>query len=157
MLRLAANHLFNKISQNVPDNLNKRFRISGHLQHFFVTHHVTKAACHHRDYNFTLLNSRHSFLLHPSLVFSCLWPSDTDYLRYLFPQFVKSNLYHLCYTSIGQRISICNYWNGETNGVRVCQTVRLCCSQCSHVPLLLLFRPPPQRPVREQQRLLGSS
>ncbi|XP_018542701.1 lysosomal thioesterase PPT2 isoform X2 [Lates calcarifer] len=36
---------------------------------------------------------------------------DTDYLKYLFPQFVKSNLYHLCYTSIGQRISICNYWN----------------------------------------------
>lgn len=39
--------------------------------------------------------------------------SDTDYLKYLFPQFVKSNLYHLCYTAIGQRISICNYWNGE--------------------------------------------
>ncbi|KAI3358717.1 hypothetical protein L3Q82_015126 [Scortum barcoo] len=36
---------------------------------------------------------------------------DTDYLKYLFPQFVKSNLFHLCYTSIGQRISICNYWN----------------------------------------------
>lgn len=36
---------------------------------------------------------------------------DTDYLKYLFPQFVKSNLYHLCYTAIGQRISICNYWN----------------------------------------------
>lgn len=53
---------------------------------------------------------------------SCYWCSclsayflsDTDYLKYLFPQFVKSNLYHLCYTSIGQRISICNYWNGET-------------------------------------------
>ncbi|XP_077446013.1 lysosomal thioesterase PPT2 isoform X1 [Stigmatopora argus] len=36
---------------------------------------------------------------------------DTDYLKYLFPQFVKSNLYHLCYTCMGQRISICNYWN----------------------------------------------
>lgn len=39
--------------------------------------------------------------------------TDTDYLKYLFPQFVKSNLYHLCYTGVGQRISICNYWNGE--------------------------------------------
>ncbi|XP_051526796.1 lysosomal thioesterase PPT2-A-like isoform X2 [Myxocyprinus asiaticus] len=38
---------------------------------------------------------------------------DTDYLKYLFPQFVKSNLYHVCYTSVGQRISICNYWNGR--------------------------------------------
>ncbi|KAK5883499.1 hypothetical protein CesoFtcFv8_019824 [Champsocephalus esox] len=36
---------------------------------------------------------------------------DTDYLKYLFPQFVKSNLFHLCYTLVGQRISICNYWN----------------------------------------------
>ncbi|MEQ2250552.1 Lysosomal thioesterase PPT2-A, partial [Ilyodon furcidens] len=36
---------------------------------------------------------------------------DTDYLKYLFPQFVKANLYHLCYTAIGQRVSICNYWN----------------------------------------------
>ncbi|KAL6473781.1 hypothetical protein MHYP_G00173420 [Metynnis hypsauchen] len=36
---------------------------------------------------------------------------DTDYLKYLFPQFVKSKLYHVCYTSVGQMISICNYWN----------------------------------------------
>ncbi|KAK3558074.1 hypothetical protein QTP86_007316 [Hemibagrus guttatus] len=36
---------------------------------------------------------------------------DTDYLKYFFPDFVKSNLYHLCYTAVGQRISICNYWN----------------------------------------------
>ncbi|XP_041933021.1 lysosomal thioesterase PPT2 isoform X2 [Alosa sapidissima] len=36
---------------------------------------------------------------------------DTDYLKYLFPSFVKSNLFHFCYTSVGQRISICNFWN----------------------------------------------
>ncbi|KAJ8334964.1 hypothetical protein SKAU_G00406030 [Synaphobranchus kaupii] len=36
---------------------------------------------------------------------------DTDYLKYIFPEFVKSNLFHLCYTSVGQRVSICNYWN----------------------------------------------
>ncbi|XP_060771376.1 lysosomal thioesterase PPT2 [Neoarius graeffei] len=36
---------------------------------------------------------------------------DTDYLKFFFPEFVKSNLYHLCYTAVGQRISICNYWN----------------------------------------------
>uniref|UniRef100_A0A1A8MRP2 palmitoyl-CoA hydrolase n=2 Tax=Nothobranchius TaxID=28779 RepID=A0A1A8MRP2_9TELE len=35
---------------------------------------------------------------------------DTDYFR-IFPQFVKSNLYHFCYTGVGQLISICNYWN----------------------------------------------
>lgn len=33
---------------------------------------------------------------------------------------MKSNLYHLCYTSIGQRISICNYWNGKIDNIRVC-------------------------------------
>lgn len=37
---------------------------------------------------------------------------DTDYFpHHLFPQFVKSNLYHFCYTEVGQMISICNYWN----------------------------------------------
>uniref|UniRef100_A0A3P8VST8 palmitoyl-CoA hydrolase n=1 Tax=Cynoglossus semilaevis TaxID=244447 RepID=A0A3P8VST8_CYNSE len=36
---------------------------------------------------------------------------DTDYLKYLFPHFFKSNLYHICYTAFGQMISICNYWN----------------------------------------------
>ncbi|KAM4641992.1 lysosomal thioesterase PPT2 [Discoglossus pictus] len=37
--------------------------------------------------------------------------SYTDYLRYLFPTYVKSNLYRLCYTQVGQTFSICNYWN----------------------------------------------
>ncbi|KAM9384484.1 lysosomal thioesterase PPT2 [Pholidichthys leucotaenia] len=36
---------------------------------------------------------------------------DTDYLKYVFPTYLKSNLYHFCYTAVGQRISICNYWN----------------------------------------------
>ncbi|KAM6899913.1 lysosomal thioesterase PPT2 [Xenentodon cancila] len=36
---------------------------------------------------------------------------DTDYLKYIFPKFVKSKLYHFCYTALGQKISICNYWN----------------------------------------------
>ncbi|XP_053151577.1 lysosomal thioesterase PPT2 isoform X2 [Hemicordylus capensis] len=36
---------------------------------------------------------------------------DTKYLKWLFPQHVKSNLYRLCYTQFGQDFSICNYWN----------------------------------------------
>ncbi|XP_071657088.1 lysosomal thioesterase PPT2 isoform X3 [Patagioenas fasciata] len=36
---------------------------------------------------------------------------DTDYLRWLFPRHMKSNLYRLCYTPLGQGVSICNYWN----------------------------------------------
>ncbi|XP_027023692.2 lysosomal thioesterase PPT2 [Tachysurus fulvidraco] len=36
---------------------------------------------------------------------------DTDYLKFFFPKFLKSKLYHLCYTTVGQKISICNYWN----------------------------------------------
>ncbi|XP_029441763.1 lysosomal thioesterase PPT2 isoform X2 [Rhinatrema bivittatum] len=36
---------------------------------------------------------------------------DTDYLRYLFPHYMKSNLYRICYTQLGQDFSICNYWN----------------------------------------------
>lgn len=81
---------------------------------------MTGAAGYRRENKFILPHPCHRFVLHPFFVLSCLWPSDTDYLRYLFPQFVKSNLYHLCYTSIGQRISICNYWNGKTIGTSVC-------------------------------------
>ncbi|XP_069055201.1 lysosomal thioesterase PPT2-A-like [Lepisosteus oculatus] len=36
---------------------------------------------------------------------------DTDYLKYLFPHFVKSNLFRFCYSAVGQKVSICNYWN----------------------------------------------
>ncbi|XP_072115447.1 lysosomal thioesterase PPT2-A-like isoform X4 [Mobula birostris] len=36
---------------------------------------------------------------------------DTDYLKWFFPKYVKSNLYHFCYTQLGQCFSICNYWN----------------------------------------------
>lgn len=40
------------------------------------------------------------------------WGADTDYLKWLFPRHMKSNLYRLCYTPLGQGVSICNYWNG---------------------------------------------
>ncbi|XP_067865498.1 lysosomal thioesterase PPT2 [Heterodontus francisci] len=36
---------------------------------------------------------------------------DTNYLKWLFPHYVKSKLYHFCYTQFGQCVSICNYWN----------------------------------------------
>ncbi|XP_062904014.1 lysosomal thioesterase PPT2-A-like [Mobula hypostoma] len=36
---------------------------------------------------------------------------DTDYLKWFFPKYVKTNLYHFCYTQLGQCFSICNYWN----------------------------------------------
>ncbi|KAF6735333.1 Lysosomal thioesterase PPT2-A [Oryzias melastigma] len=35
---------------------------------------------------------------------------DTDYLKYVFPEFVKSEVYRVCYSGIGQKFSICNYW-----------------------------------------------
>ncbi|CAH1272583.1 PPT2 [Branchiostoma lanceolatum] len=36
---------------------------------------------------------------------------DTDYLKYVFPHYLKENLYKVAYTSYGQDISISNYWN----------------------------------------------
>ncbi|GAB6021899.1 holo-[acyl-carrier-protein] synthase [Chamberlinius hualienensis] len=36
---------------------------------------------------------------------------DTSYLRWLFPNHVKDNLYKVFYTRYGQEISIGNYWN----------------------------------------------
>lgn len=42
---------------------------------------------------------------------------DTDYLKWLFPTSMRSNLYRICYSPWGQEFSICNYWHGEL-GVR---------------------------------------
>ncbi|KAK3087378.1 hypothetical protein FSP39_005196 [Pinctada imbricata] len=36
---------------------------------------------------------------------------DTQYLRYLFPQFLKEEIWRLFYTEHGQRWSIANYWH----------------------------------------------
>lgn len=44
--------------------------------------------------------------------------SDTDYLKWLFPTSMRSNLYRICYSPWGQEFSICNYWHGEWGAVR---------------------------------------
>ncbi|XP_064616130.1 lysosomal thioesterase PPT2-A-like [Liolophura sinensis] len=36
---------------------------------------------------------------------------DSNYLKYLFPQYLKKNIYRLFYTQTGQELSIANYWN----------------------------------------------
>uniref|UniRef100_A0A5F8H9D6 palmitoyl-CoA hydrolase n=1 Tax=Monodelphis domestica TaxID=13616 RepID=A0A5F8H9D6_MONDO len=36
---------------------------------------------------------------------------DTDYLKWLFPTSMRSNLYRVCYSPWGQEFSICNYWH----------------------------------------------
>ncbi|KAM4637148.1 lysosomal thioesterase PPT2 [Amazona ochrocephala] len=36
---------------------------------------------------------------------------DTQYLRWLFPRHMRSNLYRVCYSALGQGLSVCNYWN----------------------------------------------
>lgn len=42
--------------------------------------------------------------------------SDTDYLKWLFPTSMRSNLYRICYSPWGQEFSICNYWHGKPRG-----------------------------------------
>ncbi|XP_030826334.1 lysosomal thioesterase PPT2, partial [Camarhynchus parvulus] len=65
---------------------------------------------------------------------------DTDYLKWLFPQHMKSNLYRLCYTPLGQGVSICNYWNGLSP-----KTPKI--SQKSQIPKI-----PKKRPKKPQNR-----
>ncbi|XP_072317707.1 lysosomal thioesterase PPT2-A-like [Eucyclogobius newberryi] len=36
---------------------------------------------------------------------------DTDYLKKVFPKFLKKNVYKMCYNKVGQDVSICQYWN----------------------------------------------
>nr|XP_012596550.1 lysosomal thioesterase PPT2 isoform X2 [Microcebus murinus] len=45
---------------------------------------------------------------------------DTDYLKWLFPTSMRSNLYRICYSPWGQEFSICNYWHAwRKNFLRV--------------------------------------
>ncbi|XP_013884171.1 lysosomal thioesterase PPT2 [Austrofundulus limnaeus] len=36
---------------------------------------------------------------------------DTDYLKHLFPDCLKKDVFLICYNKLGQMWSICNYWN----------------------------------------------
>ncbi|KAL4218708.1 holo-[acyl-carrier-protein] synthase [Mactra antiquata] len=36
---------------------------------------------------------------------------DTDFVKYVFPQFLRDNVYRIAYTKEGQEISVGNYWN----------------------------------------------
>lgn len=41
------------------------------------------------------------------------WPTDTEYLRWIFPDSMKRTVFRICYNKVGQRMSICDYWNGK--------------------------------------------
>ncbi|XP_035488535.1 lysosomal thioesterase PPT2-A [Scophthalmus maximus] len=36
---------------------------------------------------------------------------DTDYLKWVFPDFMKKTVFKMCYRRLGQKLSICGYWN----------------------------------------------
>ncbi|KAM7383052.1 hypothetical protein PAMP_002738 [Pampus punctatissimus] len=36
---------------------------------------------------------------------------DTDYLKWIFPHCMKKMVYLICYNGVGQKVSICDYWN----------------------------------------------
>ncbi|KAM8735364.1 lysosomal thioesterase PPT2-A-like [Acanthopagrus schlegelii] len=36
---------------------------------------------------------------------------DTDYLRWVFPKYLKRTVFRVCYNRLGQKVSICDYWN----------------------------------------------
>ncbi|KAJ0050002.1 hypothetical protein NL108_009968, partial [Boleophthalmus pectinirostris] len=36
---------------------------------------------------------------------------DTDYLKKIFPKYLKKRIYKVCYSRLGQELSICQYWN----------------------------------------------
>ncbi|XP_062873404.1 lysosomal thioesterase PPT2-A-like [Trichomycterus rosablanca] len=47
---------------------------------------------------------------------------ETSYLKNVFPKCLKSKIYHLCYNHLGQKISICNFWNDPHQRVRYLQS-----------------------------------
>ncbi|XP_068179264.1 lysosomal thioesterase PPT2-like [Antennarius striatus] len=36
---------------------------------------------------------------------------ETKYLKWLFPEYMKRTVFRICYSKIGQKLSICDYWN----------------------------------------------
>ncbi|XP_056300658.1 lysosomal thioesterase PPT2-like [Pseudoliparis swirei] len=47
---------------------------------------------------------------------------DTDYLRWLFPSFIKNKVFRVCYSSVGQKVSVCDYWNDPHQRYRYLQS-----------------------------------
>lgn len=52
----------------------------------------------------------------PVLIFPTVSSTDTKYLWWIFPEQIKKTLFRICYTGVGQKVSICDYWNGEDDG-----------------------------------------
>lgn len=46
---------------------------------------------------------------------------DTEYLRWVFPNWIKTTLFHICYNRVGQKVSICDYWNDPHHHYRYLQ------------------------------------
>lgn len=42
--------------------------------------------------------------------------TDTEYLKRVFPDCAKRMVFRVCYTRFGQRLSLCEYWNGKNEG-----------------------------------------
>ncbi|XP_059194879.1 lysosomal thioesterase PPT2-like [Centropristis striata] len=46
---------------------------------------------------------------------------ETDYLRWVFPKCIKKTVFRICYSRMGQKISICDYWNDPHHRLRYLQ------------------------------------
>ncbi|TDH11443.1 hypothetical protein EPR50_G00060840 [Perca flavescens] len=46
---------------------------------------------------------------------------DTEYLKKVFPDCTKKIVFHFCYNRVGQKVSICNYWNDPHHRPRYLQ------------------------------------
>lgn len=47
-----------------------------------------------------------------------LYSTDTEYLKRVLPDFVKKTVFRICYNRVGQKVSICDYWNGEHDDLK---------------------------------------
>ncbi|XP_053183295.1 lysosomal thioesterase PPT2-like [Scomber japonicus] len=47
---------------------------------------------------------------------------DTDYLNWVFPDCVKKTVFRICYNRLGQKVSICDYWNDPHHRSRYLQS-----------------------------------
>nr|XP_033496160.1 lysosomal thioesterase PPT2-like isoform X2 [Epinephelus lanceolatus] len=57
----------------------------------------------------------------PDGVHLLCFSQDTEYLRWVFPNWIKTTLFHICYNRVGQKVSICDYWNDPHHQYRYLQ------------------------------------
>ncbi|XP_054477943.1 lysosomal thioesterase PPT2-like [Anoplopoma fimbria] len=87
---------FDSIAQKAPDGVHLLCFSQGGL----ICRALLYGIPHHNVHTFVSLSSPQAGQY-----------GDTDYLKWVFPDSAKKTVFRICYNRLGQKVSICDYWN----------------------------------------------